>query len=75
MKFLVGVCAGAGLAAWLRELGHDAAEVRSADCRMTDDEILRWSAEEKRMVITLDKDFGQLAVAADKVCASIIRLK
>lgn len=74
MKFLVDVCAGTRLAAWLRELGHEVAEVRCADCRMTDDEILQWGEKEGRAVITLDKDFGHLSVAAGKARTSIIRL-
>ncbi|RDV81172.1 DUF5615 family PIN-like protein [Ammonifex thiophilus] len=74
MKFLVDVCAGTGLARWLREMGHDVAEVRDVDSRMTDEEVLRWAARERRVVITLDKDFGQLVVASGEVRASIVRL-
>ncbi|MGB9888027.1 MAG: DUF5615 family PIN-like protein [Moorellales bacterium] len=73
MRFLVDVCAGAKLALWLRELGHDVAEVRSRNPQMGDDEVLQWAAEEKRVVVTVDKDFGQIAVAHG-VRTSVVRL-
>jgi len=74
MKFLVDVCAGSKLADWLREMGHDVAEVRSVNCRMADDEVMTWGARERRTIITLDKDFGQLAAAAGTARASVVRL-
>ncbi|MFN3420204.1 MAG: DUF5615 family PIN-like protein [Armatimonadota bacterium] len=63
MKFLVDVCAGRSLAKWLSERGHDVKEVRERDPRMEDDEILAWAYAEGRVIVTVDKDFGALAVA------------
>jgi len=74
MRFLVDVCAGSKLAGWLREMGHDVVEVKSINCRMADDEVMAWGAREGRVIITLDKDFGQLAVATGTARASIVRL-
>ncbi|MCR4419326.1 MAG: DUF5615 family PIN-like protein [Clostridia bacterium] len=72
MRFLVDVWAGTKLAIWLRELGHDVAEVRSRNPQMGDDEVLQWAAEEKRVVVTVDKDFGQ--IAAHGVRIGVVRL-
>ncbi|NSW84533.1 MAG: DUF5615 family PIN-like protein [Syntrophothermus sp.] len=52
MKFLLDVCAGGRLRAWLESLGHDVAEVRSVNPSMTDDEVLEWATRENRIVIT-----------------------
>ena len=60
MKFLIDVCAGTGLAKWLREMGYDVAEVREADCRMPDAEVLRWAEREKRVIILWIRILGTL---------------
>ena len=42
------------------EKKYDIKAVRSLDQRMPDQEIIRLAALEKRIVITMDKDFGAL---------------
>ncbi|MBM4084224.1 MAG: hypothetical protein FJ272_05490 [Planctomycetes bacterium] len=74
MKFLVDVCAGRRLAEWLRARGHEAAEVRQRASNMEDDDILAWAYAEGRVVVTVDKDFGALAVALEQPHHGIIRL-
>lgn len=74
MKFLVDVCAGKRLAEWLRARGHDVREVRELRANMRDDEILAWGLTENRVVITVDKDFGALAVALGLPHCGIVRL-
>lgn len=39
-----------------------------------DQEILEWANREKRILITLDKDFGELAIAQGKPHHGMIRL-
>ena len=41
-------------------LGHDVVAVRDLDPGMPDEEILRHAAEEGRVVVTMDQDFGTL---------------
>jgi len=74
LKFLVEVCAGKGLAEWLRACGHDVQEVRQHAPAMEDDEILAWACAEYRVVVTVDKDFGTLAVALGQPHHGIVRL-
>ncbi|MBM4082809.1 MAG: hypothetical protein FJ278_24090, partial [Planctomycetes bacterium] len=74
VKFLVDVCAGRRLAEWLRARGHEAAEVRQRASNMEDDDILAWAYAEGRVVVTVDKDFGALAVALEQPHHGIIRL-
>lgn len=74
MKFLIDVCAGGRLKAWLIEQGHDVLEVREIDQSMPDSEVLEIASNQNRIIITVDKDFGELLfVKRDKVC-SVIRL-
>ena len=74
MKFLLDVCAGGRLRTWLEGLGYDVVEVRSRDPFLSDEEVLAWAREEKRIVVTVDKDFGELAVNRGEVHCGIIRL-
>lgn len=74
MKFLVDICAGKHLASWLKDHGYDVMEVRDRAPTMEDDEILHWANMEKRVVVTIDKDFGTLAVALNQPHNGIVRL-
>lgn len=74
MKFMVDVCAGRRLAAWLRDKGHEAWEVRDRASDLDDEDILSWACEEDRVVVTTDKDFGTLAIALGQEHRGIIRL-
>ena len=60
MKFLVDRCAGHRLAQWLRDKGHDVVESAKQGEDPGDEAILEWAASEQRILITMDKDFGEL---------------
>ena len=60
LKFLVDVGVGKKVEEYLLEKSYDAKAVRSLDQRMPDQEIIRLAALENRIVITMDKDFGEL---------------
>jgi len=59
MRFLVDECAGPGLAKWLREQGHDVVSVFDQAQGMTDDDVLNIALANERILITVDKDFGE----------------
>lgn len=59
MKFLIDRCAGQRLAAYLRERGHDVAESRERGPDPGDRALLGWAAAEGRILVTMDKDFGE----------------
>ena len=44
----------------LTEAGHDVVWVRTAAPGSGDAEILAWAAQEQRIILTFDKDFGDL---------------
>jgi hypothetical protein len=45
----------------LEAAGHDIAWVRTAAPGSTDEDILAWAVREGRVILTFDKDFGELA--------------
>ncbi|MCC6569261.1 MAG: DUF5615 family PIN-like protein [Anaerolineales bacterium] len=45
----------------LREAGHDVAWIREDSRGMSDDKILVRAQDENRVLVTFDKDFGELA--------------
>lgn len=74
MKLLIDSCAGRRLAAWLRAEGHDVAEVWALGTDPGDRAILALAATERRILVTMDKDFGLLIFAEDAAHAGLVRL-
>ncbi len=60
LRFLIDVGVGMGTENYLRGEGYDTKTVRDIDPRMEDEEIVRTAVSEDRMVVTMDKDFGEL---------------
>ncbi|KUK53486.1 MAG: hypothetical protein XD78_1155 [Desulfotomaculum sp. 46_296] len=60
MKFLVDVCIEGKIARWLKDIGYDVVEVRTINPYMPDEEIIDWAFKESRIILTADKDFGEL---------------
>ena len=60
MRFLVDECAGPTLARWLRKQQFDVFSVFDEARGLGDDEVLTQAFEENRILITTDKDFGEM---------------
>jgi predicted nuclease of predicted toxin-antitoxin system len=73
VKFLVDRCAGRRLAEWLRDGGHDVREARELSPDPGDAALLRLAAEEQRILVTIDTDFGTLVYLGGAAHAGIIR--
>lgn len=74
MKFLVDRCAGHRLAEWLRERGHDVIESRERGPDPGDPLILRWAADDRRVLVTIDTDFGRIVFAEGARHCGVVRL-
>jgi len=74
MRFLVDRCAGHKLAMWLREHGHHVTEVRDLGKDPGDWDILQLAALERRVLVTIDKDFGQFMFVGHAVHHGVLRL-
>ena len=60
MEFIVDECTGLAVAEHLRKGGHDVVVVAESMSQAEDDAILNKAIHEKRILITNDKDFGEL---------------
>ena len=60
MRFLTDRCAGRRLAEWLRNNGHDVVEAQNLGPDPGDRAILEQAGADDRVLITMDKDFGEL---------------
>jgi predicted nuclease of predicted toxin-antitoxin system len=60
LKFLSDECCDAGIVASLRDFGHDVTYVIEQKTGSSDDEILTMAYNQQRILLTEDKDFGEL---------------
>lgn len=61
MKFLIDVCAASrSLHTLLVDLDHDVVSARDGLSHATDEELLTLAYEQQRVLVTEDKDFGEL---------------
>jgi predicted nuclease of predicted toxin-antitoxin system len=61
LRFLANENFPAAAVASLAAAGHDVAWVRIVAPGMPDPEVLAWATREHRILLTFDKDFGELA--------------
>ena len=74
MNFLLDVCSSShSLRAFLTSLGHDVRLVGERDPRASDETVLALAYQEGRIVVTEDKDFGELIVVRRRPHSGIIR--
>jgi len=74
MKFLIDVCAGKSVGELLKSGGYDVIFVRDRNPKMGDKAILAWAFNERRILITIDKDFGFYIFHEEQPYHSIVRL-
>ena len=71
---MIDRCAGRRLAEWLSNQGHDVVESRSLGPDPGDVVLLERATEQKRILITIDTDFGQLVFVNGARNCGIVRL-
>lgn len=74
MRLLLDSCVWGGARASLAAQGHDVVAVAELPADPGDDIILQMASDQHRVLVTLDKDFGELAVLRARPHAGIIRL-
>ena len=75
MNFLADECCDAGIVASLRAAGHDVAYVLEGHAGIPDDEVLQNAFEAGRILLTEDKDFGELIYRLKKPACGIILIR
>jgi predicted nuclease of predicted toxin-antitoxin system len=64
MRFLANENVPGAAVAALRVAGNDVVWIRAVAPGSSDPEVLAWAAREERILLTFDKDFGELAKAS-----------
>lgn len=74
MKVLLDTCVWGGVKQTLERAGHDVIWSGDWEKDPGDDEILATAHRENRVLVTLDKDFGELAIVFGQAHSGIVRL-
>lgn len=74
MKVLLDACVWGGAKSAFTDAGHDAVWAGDWQEDPGDEELLAIAASQQRILITLDKDFGELVVVHGQPHAGIVRL-
>jgi predicted nuclease of predicted toxin-antitoxin system len=75
MRFLVDECTGPAVARWLRRQSHEVFSVYEDARGMADEDVLAKANAESRILITNDKDFGEMVFRERKQHRGVIFLR
>lgn len=74
MRLLLDNCISRRVADALREEGHDVSAVAEWEIDPGDDALMARAFRERRVLVTLDTDFGELAIVRKLPHAGILRI-
>ncbi len=74
MRVLLDACVWGGAKAQLAAEGHDVRWIGDSTADAGDEEVISQACAERRVLVTLDKDFGELAVVRGLPHCGIVRL-
>ncbi|HQE94013.1 MAG TPA: DUF5615 family PIN-like protein [Anaerolineae bacterium] len=75
MKFLVDECAGTSVVDCLRDAGHDVVAVAEVMPQADDAQILEYAVLEARILVTNDKDFGEMIYRSSRAHRGVLLLR
>jgi len=75
VKFLADAHVSVEMVAMIRGLGHDCADASAIPPRMPDVDVLRMAADDGRVVVTADKDFGELVFVHQIACLGVVLVR
>jgi predicted nuclease of predicted toxin-antitoxin system len=75
VKFLADAHISVEMVAMIHGLGHDCADASAIPPRMPDVDVLRMAADDGRVVVTADKDFGELVFVHQISCPGVILVR
>jgi len=75
MRFLADECCDFSVVKALRTAGYDVLCVSEIMPRSDDSEVIKLAVREKRIVLTEDKDFGQLVYAYGQKISGVVFLR
>ncbi len=75
MRWLADECVAAPLVAFLRTGGHDVLYVAEAAAGFSDSDVLALALREMRLLLTEDKDFGDLVFRRGRAVPGIVLMR
>ncbi len=75
MQFIIDESAGSAVVEYLRQTGHDVIAVHEKIPQATDGDVLALASAENRILVTNDKDFGDLVFRSGKPHHGILLLR
>ncbi len=75
MRFLIDECTGPVVARWLRDRSHEVFSVYDESPGTTDNDILTKAFSENRILVTNDKDFGEMVYREKRPHHGVIFLR
>jgi len=75
MRFIVDECTGPAVARWLQQHQHDVFSVYEEARGLDDEGILQKAVTDNRILITNDKDFGEMIFREGKAHKGVILLR
>lgn len=75
MRFLADESCDRRIVRGLLGLGHDISTIADRELGASDERVIEFAVSERRIVLTEDKDFGQLVFAAAKQNSGIILIR
>jgi predicted nuclease of predicted toxin-antitoxin system len=75
MRFIVDECTGPEVARWLRQNLHDVSSIYEESRGLDDEGVLQKAFAEDRILITNDKDFGEMVFREGRAHKGIILLR
>ncbi len=75
MNFLVDENVDRQIADGLRLMGHNVEYVAEMDAGISDDEVLKMANEKTALLLTADKDFGELVFRQRRVTSGVVLIR
>ena len=75
MRWLADECVAAPLVALLRSDGHDVLSVAELAAGLSDADVVALALREKRLLLTEDKDFGDLVVRRERAVPGVVLMR
>lgn len=75
MRFLTDAHISLEMVAMIRDLGHDCLDSSVIPPRMSDVDVLRMASDDARVMVTSDKDFGELVFVHRIHCPGVVLIR
>lgn len=75
MRWLADECVAGPLVVALRSLGHDVLYVAELAAGLNDADVIALALQEKRLLLTEDKDFGDLVFRRERAVPGVVLMR